>query len=212
MAQTDLERVQTDLAAMKAVCVEPAIPTEEIVPNLILAGVGALLVVEALFLPQSWIAPTVITALVIGAAAYIPLKRRAFRGDFPRRRLEIKEAWGQLIGAIAIVSYVVWFRFAVSGSGESLQLMFPGIFFLLGATIAAYCIVEPRRRYYLGSGIAAMAASLLLHFAAGPTSFSAILFFTWVAAGLSNAICLWWAARKQRSEYLALEAWTTSST
>jgi hypothetical protein len=200
MAQDDFDRVQTDLAAMKAVCVEPAIPTEEIVPNLILAGVGAVLMVGTFFLPQSWITASVLVAVVLGTVAYIPLKRRVFRSDYPRRRLEIKEAWVSAIGGVATVAYVIWFRFAVSGSRESLQLMFPGLLFVIGVTIVAYCIVGSRRMYYLGTGIAATVGALVLHFAAGPRSFHTILFGTLVAVGLSNAILLWWAARRQRSE------------
>ena len=201
MAQSDLERVEADLAAMKAVCVEPAIPTEEIVPNLVIAACGAALLVAGLVLPTSWLGWIVPISALLGAAVYIPWKRRVLRQDAPRRRLEIKENWLQFVGAVLTVGYVVWFRLAASGTQESMRSMTAGIFFLLGATITAYIAVEPRRRNYLGTGIALAVAGMIFPFAKEPATFCAVVFGMMVVVGLSNAAGLWWAARRERVEY-----------
>ena len=100
MAHTDLERVETDLAAMKAVCVEPAIPTEEIVPNLILAGVGVLLVAETFLLPRLGSRATVIMALVLGAAAYIALEAAGVSQRLPAPAVGDQGSLAAVIGAV----------------------------------------------------------------------------------------------------------------
>jgi hypothetical protein len=200
MAHTDLDRVQTDLAAMKAVCVEPAIPAEDIVPNLILAAFGVLLMAGIYWLPLVWVSRAVKVFGLLVVAVYIPWKRRILRSDYPRRWLEAKELRASVVGGAAILAYVLWFRFSVNDSRVAPTSMLGAIVCLLGITCVVYYLFQPNRRYYLGTGIAVLIGGLLIHLASEPASIYAIGSGILIAVGLSNAILLWWAARRQRSE------------
>ena len=79
--------------------------------------------------------------------------------------------------------------------------MFPGIFFLLGATIVAYCVVGSRRMYYLGTGIAASGRQPALAFCRQARLISCHLVRHMGGRRLEQRSGLWWAARRQRSEY-----------
>ncbi len=201
MAQDDFDRVQTDLAAMKAVCIEQVVPSEEIGPSAIAGGCGILLAITSYTLPLGWTKAAAVLLAAAGAAVYLPWKRRVFRNDYPRRRLEAKEGWAVGVAWVGFVAYAVWFRLALDPPQQSLSRMFGGAFCLLGSALVAYAVAQPRRRFHLGPGIALVVGGVLAHFASSNAEFAAIGFGMMAAVCLSNAICLWWAARRQRSEH-----------
>src|SRR5690242_16065013 len=98
----DLDRVRADLAAMKSVCVEPALPTEEVLVDLTVGFCGLLLAAVPWFVPVAWFKTGALVATIIGAAVYVPWKRRILKRDAARRQLETRE-WK--ISVIALLGF-----------------------------------------------------------------------------------------------------------
>ena len=204
MSRDDLDRVRADLGTMKALCLQPAIPREDILASFVVAIAFAALAVAVWFIPMFWIKLCVVSAAAIGAAAYVPWKRRILRSDAPRRHMEIKELaiWG--VAAVGGIAYVLFHRFVMpggSGYAEDLwQSDVATIQFFLGLGGLVSGLAHRARRTSILPGIILITSGLLLQLATSIAATLMILSAGGSLACLAYAAGLAWLIRHQRSE------------
>jgi len=158
MSDADLDRVRADLAILKGVYAEPAIPAEEVRVGLLLACFGVAMAAAAWVVPTNWVAWGSAACFTIGTALYIPWKRRIIKNDAPHRRMEVQEIRIWTIVIFGLVAYLLLHRFGlppVRGYSNA-------CFFAVGLGCLANGLVHPTRRAYIAQGIPAMVAAVLL--------------------------------------------------
>jgi hypothetical protein len=205
MSDHELDRVQADLAIMKNVCSEPAIPREEIGVSLILAAFGAALAVASWLVPVFWTRLGVALFGIIGTAVYLRWKLRIIKRDGPRRRMDAKELVAWTILGVGVAAYVLFRRF-VSEPGEftperarqelGAMLCFIGVAFLAVSTI------HRTRRFYIPSALAFIIGGIAFPFASNTAETLTILGGSTFAGCLGAAIWMSALVRQERREHV----------
>jgi hypothetical protein len=206
MSNENLDRVDADLAMMKQMCVEPAIPSEDIGLGLVLAGLFTVLVIAAWFLPVLWVKLALTMSLALVAAVYIPRKWRTLESDAPRRRLEIKELiiWG--VAAIGLAGYFLFRRFAFPANANHAEEIWRQdagtVLFFVGLAVVANGLVHPTRRSAIVPGVIAMIGGLLCQLTTSTAAAHSVAFGAAAVYCLANSAGLAWLTRsKERSEH-----------
>lgn len=201
----DLERVRSDLAIVKGLCAEPAVPREDIVAFLALAAGGAALAVAPWLVPLAWVKLGTVLAVALGAAVYLPGKIRLLKQQLPERAMEIKEYGIWSVAAIGMIGYVLYCRFVLEGGATfaegSWGLEAGGLFVFLGLGLLAQGLMHRTRRPNLAMAAACVAVGLLLPFAPDVRTFLTFIGAAVTLGSLGTAAGMAWLVRSQRRSH-----------
>jgi hypothetical protein len=193
----ELDRVRADLATMKSVCVEPAVPVEDIAPGLIAAAMGMAIAVMPWFVPMIWVRVGVLMATVVGLAIYIPWKKGVLRRDPVRRQLESREIRIWVIVAFWMIVYGLWLRVVKAPNLESFGMSATAVLFFVGLGSLANGLIHPIRRYYIVGAIILMLGGMLGQIANTNMTSLSVMGTTMALACLANSLMLMWISRKE---------------
>jgi hypothetical protein len=197
MSADELDRVRADLATMKSVCMEPAVPLEDTWPSLIAAAFGATIAVAPWFVPMVWVRIGVLAVVIVGLAIYVPWKKRVLHRDSARRQLETRELKIWAVAILGLVSYVLWLRIVKAPSSEVFGMSASAVLFFVGLGSLANGLVHPTRHYYVVGAFILMFGGMLGQFAGTTNGSLSLLGGTAALACLANSLMLLWIARKE---------------
>jgi hypothetical protein len=198
MSDAELDRVRADLAIMKSACVEPAIPAEEFRVGLIIGCFGVMIAVAPWVVPINWVRWGAAVVVLIGAAIYIPWKRRIIKNDAPRRRMEVQEIRIWTIVCIGLVAYLLLHRFGlppVRGYSNA-------CFFAVGLGLVANGLIHPTRRPSIVAGIPVMIAGVLLSLSRRVEVSLSISGACLAVVGFGCSATLAWLTRRERRQHV----------
>lgn len=205
MHDDDLQRVRADLAVVKGLCAEPAVPREDVGWYLAMAVLGVVLVIAPWLVPLAWIKAGVLLFFAVWAVVFVPRKYRLLKQRQPERAMETKEYLVWSVAAVALVAFVLYSRFILrtdaAYAGELLRREMGAVFVFLGVGLAAGGLVHRTRRPQLALGASMGAAGLLIPFTSGAAQFLALLGSAMAVGCLAAAIGFENLARRQRSEH-----------
>jgi hypothetical protein len=206
MSDYELDRVRADLAIMKDVCSEPAVPREEIAVSLIVACSGAALAAASWLFPVFWTRLGVAMFGIVGTAIYLRWKLRIIKRDGPRRRWDAKELVAWTILGVGLATYLLFKRFLFSPgefTEQEARQNIGGMICFIGVAFLAASTMHRTRRYYVPAAMAFMIGGVLFPFASN-TAESLTIFGGMLFVGcLGSAIWMSALVRQERREHVS---------
>jgi hypothetical protein len=206
MSSDELERVRADLAVMKGVCSEPALPREEIAVSLIVGVCGLLLAAGAWLVPLVWLQWTTLVIGVGGLAIYVPWKWRIIRREGSSRRWDVKEfvAWG--IAVLGVNGFLLLRPFVFHPEGGYTPALGredgAAAFFFIGLGILAGGMLHATRRPMIATGLVFMAGGIVYPFATTAAEGFTLVGMMMAVGCLSYAAWMALLARGERREHV----------
>jgi hypothetical protein len=204
MSDQDLDRVRADLAIMKNVCSEPAIPREEIGVSLIIAAFGAVLAVASWLVPVFWTRLAVALFGIVGTAIYLRWKLRIIKRDGPRRRMDAKELAAWTILGVGVAVYLLFRRFVFEPgefTAERARQDAGAMLCFIGVAFLAVSTIHRTRRFYIPSAVAFIIGGIGFPFASNTAETLTIFGGTLFAGCLGAAIWMSALVRQERREH-----------
>ncbi len=205
MSQTELQRVNTDLATMKSVLGDdPPYDRADAMVQFWAAGAGAIWAGLELAELRGFVRPVMLCYTVMLSVYLVPQfrKMRERRAERPRRwRTFRAETIGSLVATPLLIGYVLWISLVVH-PGETwdhrawLLMLAAPIALFSGSLAMGSAIADHTYLHRLGWGVALIPAGFILTFCENRIQSAVVFGSAAIIGGLSAGLILLWQLRR----------------